>query len=142
MKTHSVKAGEIERRWFVVDAEGKILGRIATEIARVLRGKHKPTYTPHLDTGDFVVVLNADKVRLSGKKEDQKTYFRHSGFMGGERFIPFRTMLEKHPEQVIELAVKGMLPKGALGRQMRKKLKVYAGTEHPHQAQTPQPLTF
>lgn len=142
MKTYSVKAGEIERRWFVVDAEGKILGRIASEVARILRGKHKPTYTPHLDTGDFVVVLNADKVRLSGRKADQKTYFRHSGYMGGEKFIPFRTMLEKHPERVIELAVKGMLPKGALGRQMRKKLKVYAGTEHPHEAQQPEPLTF
>lgn len=142
MKTYSVKAGEIERRWFVVDAEGKILGRIASEVAQILRGKHKPTYTPHLDTGDFVVVLNADKVRLSGRKADQKTYFRHSGYMGGERFIPFRTMLEKHPERVIELAVKGMLPKGALGRQMRKKLKVYAGTEHPHEAQQPEPLTF
>ncbi|MDP9348832.1 MAG: 50S ribosomal protein L13 [Gemmatimonadota bacterium] len=140
MKTYSVKAGEIERRWFVVDAEGKILGRVATEVARILRGKHKPTYTPHLDTGDYVVVINADKVELSGKKADQKTYFRHSGYMGGERFIPFRSMLEKYPERVIELAVKGMLPKGALGREMRKKLKVYAGTEHPHQAQQPQPL--
>ncbi len=140
MKTYSLKAGEIERRWFVVDAEGKILGRVATEVARILRGKHKPTYTPHLDTGDYVVVINADKVELSGKKADQKTYFRHSGYMGGERFIPFRSMLEKYPERVIELAVKGMLPKGALGREMRKKLKVYAGTEHPHQAQQPQPL--
>lgn len=142
MKTYSVKAGEIEHRWYVVDAEGKILGRVATEVARILRGKHKPTYTPHLDTGDFVVVINADKVQLSGKKADQKTYFRHSGYMGGERFIPFRTMLEKHPERVVELAVKGMLPKGALGRQMRKKLKVYAGAEHPHQAQQPQSLNF
>lgn len=140
MKTYSVRAGEIERRWFVVDAEGKILGRVATEVARILRGKHKPTYTPHLDTGDYVVVINADKVELSGKKADQKTYFRHSGYMGGERFIPFRSMLEKHPERVIELAVKGMLPKGALGREMRKKLKVYAGAEHPHQAQQPQLL--
>jgi large subunit ribosomal protein L13 len=142
MKTYSVKAGEIERRWFVVDAEGKILGRVATEVARILRGKHKPTYTPHLDTGDYVVVINADKVQLSGNKADQKTYFRHSGYMGGERFIPFRSMLEKHPERVIELAVKGMLPKGALGREMRKKLKVYAGSEHPHQAQQPESLNI
>jgi large subunit ribosomal protein L13 len=142
MKTYSVKAGEIERRWFVVDAEGKVLGRLATEVARVLRGKHKPIYTPHLDTGDFVVVVNADKIELTGKKADQKTYFRHSGYMGGERHIPFRRMLEKQPERVIELAVKGMLPKNALGRQMRDKLKVYAGAEHPHQAQSPAPLTF
>ena len=142
MKTYSVKAGEIERRWYVVVAEGKVLGRLATEIARVLRGKHKPTYTPHLDTGDFVVVINADKVRLTGRKEDQKTYFRHTGYMGHEKFIPFREMLERHPERVIELAVKGMLPKNALGRQMRHKLKVYAGSEHPHSAQQPEPLTF
>lgn len=142
MKTYSVRAGEIERRWYVVDAEDKILGRLASQIARVLRGKHKPTYTPHLDTGDFVVVVNADKVRLSGNKADQKEYFRHTGYMGGEKFIPFRRMLEKHPERVIELAVKGMLPKGALGRQMRHKLKVYAGEAHPHQAQQPAPLNF
>jgi large subunit ribosomal protein L13 len=142
MNTYSVKAGEIERRWFVVDAEGKVLGRIATEIARILRGKHKPTYTPHLDTGDFVVVVNADKVQLTGNKADQKTYFKHTGYMGHERFIPFKEMLAKQPERIIELAVKGMLPKGALGRQMRKKLKVYAGAEHPHVAQNPQALTF
>ena len=142
MKTYSVKAGEIEHHWYVVDAEGQVLGRLATEIARVLRGKHKPIYTPHLDTGDFVVVINADKVRLTGNKADQKTYFKHTGFMGGEKFIPFRTMLEKHPERVMELAVKGMLPKNALGRQMRGKLKVYAGAEHPHAAQQPQSLTF
>jgi large subunit ribosomal protein L13 len=142
MKTYSVKAGEIERHWFVVDAQGKILGRLATEVARILRGKHKPIYTPHLDTGDFVVVINADKVALSGKKADQKEYFRHTGYMGGEYFIPFRRMLEKHPERVIELAVKGMLPKNALGKQMRKKLKVYAGAEHPHQAQQPEPLNL
>jgi large subunit ribosomal protein L13 len=142
MKTYSVKAGEIERRWFVVDAQGKILGRLATEVARILRGKHKPIYTPHLDTGDFVVIVNADKIQLSGRKADQKTYFRHTGFMGGEKFIPFRQMLEKHPERVIELAVKGMMPKNALGREMRKKLKVYAGAEHPHQAQRPEPLNI
>jgi large subunit ribosomal protein L13 len=142
MKTYSVKAGEIERRWFVVDAQGKVLGRIATEIARVLRGKHKPMYTPHLDTGDHVVVINAAGIRLTGRKEDQKTYFRHSGYMGNERHIPFRRMREKHPERVIELAVKGMLPKNALGRQMYGKMRVYAGAEHPHQGQNPEPLTF
>lgn len=141
MKTYSVKAGEIERHWHVVDAEGKILGRLATEVARVLRGKHKPTYTPHLDTGDYVVVINASKVQLSGRKEELKSYFKHTGYMGGEKFIPFKKMLEEHPERVIELAVKGMLPKNALGRQMRDKLKVYAGAEHPHAAQNPAPLT-
>jgi large subunit ribosomal protein L13 len=142
MKTYSVKAGEIERRWFVVDAEGQVLGRLSSEIARILRGKHKPMYTPHLDTGDHVVVINAEKVVLTGNKADQKTYFRHSGFMGGEKFIPFRRMMAAHPERVIELAVKGMLPKNALGRQMRLKLRVYPGTEHPHAAQQPKPLTF
>lgn len=141
MKTYSVKAGEIERRWFVVDAEDHVLGRLASEIARLLRGKHKPTYTPHLDTGDHVVVINAEKVRLTGKKADQKGYFRHSGYMGGEKIIPFRRMIETHPERVVELAVKGMLPKNALGRQMRGKLRVYAGPDHPHRAQRPEPLT-
>jgi large subunit ribosomal protein L13 len=142
MKTYSVKAGEIERRWYVVDAQGKILGRLATEVARVLRGKHKAIFTPHLDTGDHVIVINADKIELSGNKADQKTYFRHSGYMGGEKFIPYRQMLAKHPERVIELAVKGMLPKNALGRQMRSKLRVYAGAEHPHVAQNPETLTL
>lgn len=142
MKTYSVKAGEIERQWFVVDAEGQVLGRLATEIARVLRGKHKPTYTPHLDTGDFVVVVNADKIATTGSKADQKTYFRHTGYMGHERHIPFRRMQDKHPERIIEMAVKGMLPKNALGRQMYKKLRVYAGAEHPHTGQQPTTLTF
>lgn len=142
MKTYSVKAGEIERRWFVVDAQGKVLGRLASEVARILRGKHKPIYTPHLDVGDFVVVINADQIELTGNKAEQKTYFRHSGYMGGEKHIPFRRMQDKHPERIIELAVKGMLPKTALGRNMIDKLKVYAGAEHPHQAQRPEPLTF
>jgi len=140
MKTYSVKAGEIEREWFVVDAADRVLGRLATEIARVLRGKHKPIYSTHLDTGDYVVVVNAEQVRLTGKKADQKAYFRHSGYMGGERFIPFRRMQERHPERVIKLAVKGMLPKNALGREMLKKLKIYAGPEHPHAPQGPQPF--
>lgn len=142
MKTYSVKAGEIEHRWWVVDAENQVLGRLSSEIARILRGKHKPIYTPHLDTGDYVVVVNAEKVRLTGRKEEQKTYFKHTGYMGGEKFIPFRTMIAKHPERVIELAVKGMLPKNALGRQMRDKLRVYAGPQHPHEPQQPEPLTF
>jgi len=140
MRTYTPKAHEIERAWWVVDAAGRPLGRLATEIARVLRGKHKPMFTPHLDTGDHVVVVNASKVVLTGDKADKKTYFRHSGYMGGERFIPYRRMAGAHPERIIEMAVKGMLPKNALGRATYKKLKVYAGAEHPHQGQLPQPL--
>ena len=140
MTTLTPKKNEIERQWWLVDAKGQRLGRIATQIARILRGKHKPIYTPHLDTGDHVVVINASKVALSGNKADQKTYFRHSGYMGNEKHIPFKKMIETHPERVIELAVKGMLPKNSLGRQMKTKLKIYAGTEHPHQGQNPQPL--
>ncbi len=140
MKTYTPKNDEIERGWWVIDAAGQPLGRLATEVARILRGKHKPMYTPHLDTGDHVIVLNASQVALTGKKADQKTYFRHSGFMGGEKLIPFKRMIASHPERVIELAVKGMLPKNALGRQMNKKLRVYADAEHPHQGQNPQPL--
>lgn len=140
MKTYAVKASEIERNWYVVDATDKVLGRLATDIARVLRGKHKPMYSTHLDTGDYVVVVNAERVRLTGKKAEQKEYFRHSGYMGGERLIPFRRMLERHPERVIQLAVKGMLPKNTLGRQMLKKLKVYPGSDHPHAAQGPTPV--
>ncbi len=140
MKTYAVKAGEIERAWYVVDAADQVLGRLATEVARVLRGKHKPIYSPHLDTGDYVVVVNAERVRLTGKKAEQKAYFRHSGYMGGERLIPFRRMKERHPERVIQLAVKGMLPKNTLGRHMLRKLKVYAGPEHPHESQAPQPF--
>ena len=142
MKTYTPKAHEIERSWFVVDAADKPLGRLATEIASVLRGKHKPMFTPHLDTGDYVVVVNAAQVKLTGNKADQKTYFRHSGYMGGERHIPFKRMIANHPERVIELAVKGMLPKNALGRAMKLKLKVYPGADHPHQGQQPQPLNI
>ncbi len=140
MRTYTPKAEDIQHSWWIVDAAERPLGRLATGIATVLRGKHKPMYTPHLDTGDYVVVINAEKVRLTGKKADQKTYFRHSGYMGGERHIPFRRMIATHPERVIELAVKGMLPKGALGRAIKLKLKVYAGGEHPHQGQKPEPL--
>ncbi len=140
MRTYTPKATEIERRWWVVDAEDKVLGRLASEIAKLLRGKHKPMFTPHLDTGDYVVVVNAEKIRLTGSKADTKTYFRHTGYMGGAKFVPFKRMIEKHPERVIELAVKGMLPKNNLGRLMRRKLKVYAGSEHPHTGQQPQPL--
>jgi large subunit ribosomal protein L13 len=140
MTTFTPKSSDINAQWWVVDAADKPLGRVATEVARVLRGKHKPIFTPHLDTGDHVVVLNASRVKLTGNKAEQKTYFRHSGFMGGERHIPFKRMIASHPERVIELAVKGMLPKNALGRQIRKKLKVYGGSEHPHAGQQPQPL--
>ena len=140
MKTHIPRVSEIEHKWWLVDATDKPLGRLATELARILRGKHKPIYTPHLDTGDYIVILNAEKVRLTGSKPDTKTYFRHSGYIGGERHIPFRRMIETHPERVLELAVRGMLPKNTLGRAMRKKLKVYAGTDHPHHGQDPQPL--
>ena len=142
MKTYAVKAKDIERRWYVVNADGQVLGRLASRIAQILRGKHKPIYSPHLDTGDYVVVINAEKVRLTGRKAETKAYFRHSGYMGGEKFIPFQRMLATHPERVIELAVKGMLPKNALGRRMRKKLKVYAGPLHPHEAQRPEPLQW
>ncbi|TVP75277.1 MAG: 50S ribosomal protein L13 [Gemmatimonadales bacterium] len=140
MKTYTPKKNDIEAGWWVVDAADKPLGRLASEVARVIRGKHKPIYTPHLDTGDFVVVLNASQVKLTGNKADQKTYFRHSGYMGGEQHIPFRRMLDRHPERVIELAVRGMLPKNALGRQLRRKLRVYPGSEHPHQGQQPRTL--
>ncbi|MDP2479499.1 MAG: 50S ribosomal protein L13 [Candidatus Palauibacterales bacterium] len=142
MKTYSVKKGEIERVWYVVDARDQVLGRLATRVARVLRGKHKPTYSPHLDVGDYVIVVNARDVRLTGKKADTKRYFRHSGFMGGEKLVPFKRMISRKPEWVIERAVKGMLPKNTLGREMAKKLRVYAGPDHPHEAQLPRPFEF
>jgi large subunit ribosomal protein L13 len=142
MRTFTPKAEDVEHRWWLVDAENKPLGRLATEIARVLRGKHKPIFTPHLDTGDHVVVVNARKVRLTGKKAEKKTYFRYSGYMGHEKHIPFQRMIETHPERVVEMAVKGMLPKNALGRSLGKKLKVYADGEHPHHGQQPEPLEF
>ncbi|MGI6157022.1 MAG: 50S ribosomal protein L13 [Saccharofermentanales bacterium] len=137
MKTYMPNAGDVERQWFLVDAEGQVLGRLATKIAAILRGKHKPEFTPHADMGDFVVVINADKVVLTGKKEQQKIYRRHSGYPGGLREIPYEQMMEKHPERVLETAVRGMLPKNSIGRQMFRKLKVYAGPEHKHHAQKP-----
>jgi large subunit ribosomal protein L13 len=141
MKTYSQKKKEIDHRWYLVDAEGVVLGRLASKVAQLIRGKHKPTFTPHMDGGDYVVVINAEKVRLTGKKMEQKRYFRHTGYMGHERFTPVKTMLERHPHRVIEKAVFGMLPKSTLGKQtLRKKLKVYAGSEHPHAGQSPTPI--
>jgi len=141
MKTYTLKKKEIDHQWHVVDADGLVLGRLASRVAQLIRGKHKPTFTPHMDGGDFVVVVNARKVRLTGRKMEQKQYFRHTGYIGNEKFTPVATMLAKHPERVIEKAVFGMLPKGTLGRQvLRKKLKVYAGPEHPHEAQRPSPI--
>jgi ribosomal protein L13, bacterial type len=143
MKTYSAKAGDLEHRWFIVDAEGQVLGRLATEIARVIRGKHKPTFTPHMDTGDNVIVINASKVKVTGRKLEGKLYYRHTGYMGHEKFTSLGKMLAKHPERVIEKAVYGMLPKTALGRQdLRRKLRVFAGAEHTHAAQQPQVMTF
>lgn len=142
MKTFTVKASDIERKWYVVDAADKTLGRLASEIATVLRGKHKPIYTPHLDVGDYVIVINAEKIKLTGKKMEQKTYFRHTDYVGNWRHISIKEMLQRKPEYVVATAVKGMLPKGALGRQMYKKLYVYAGPEHKHIAQKPEALVF
>ncbi len=139
-RTITPKTTEIHRAWWVVDAEGKPLGRLASEVARILRGKHKPIYTPHLDTGDHVIVINSSKVRLTGRKAEQKTYFRHSGYMGGDKHVPFKTMLDRFPERVIESAVRGMLPKNRLGRKMRRKLRVYRGAAHPHRGQNPRAL--
>ena len=140
MRTFVGKPAEIEREWYVVDAEGQTLGRLASRIAPILKGKHKAIYTPHMDCGDFVVVVNAEKVRVTGRKLDQKMYHRHSGYPGGLTSISLRDQLARYPERVLQAAVKGMLPKNKLGRRMIKKLKVYAGDSHPHQAQTPQPL--
>jgi len=140
VKTYSARKGEVERNWWVVDASDKTLGRLAARIAKVLQGKDKPVYTPHIDTGDFVVVINAEKVRVTGKKSTQKSYHRHSGYPGGARSHTLREMLQKHPDRVIRQAVKGMLPKNRLARQQLRKLKVYAGAEHPHAAQMPQQM--
>ena len=140
MKTYTARAEDMEREWFLVNAEGKTLGRLASEIAQVLRGKHKPIYTPHLDCGDYVIVVNADKVQVTGRKLDQKMYYHHTGYPGGIKSISLRNQLQKHPERVLQAAVRGMLPKNRLGRRMLKKLKVYAGDSHPHQAQQPKSL--
>jgi len=142
MKTHVVKAGDIRRDWFVLDAQDLVLGRVASQVAHILKGKHKPTYSPHLDTGDHVVVINAEKLRLTGKKTEKKKYFTHSMYPGGMAWTSYRTMSESKPDRVLYLAVKGMLPRNRLGRAMMTKLKIYAGAEHPHAAQTPRALTL
>ncbi|MGQ0680207.1 MAG: 50S ribosomal protein L13 [Actinomycetota bacterium] len=141
-RTHSVKESEIDRKWWIVDAEGLVLGRLAAQVAHVLRGKHKPTFTPHLDTGDHVVIINAGKVKLTGAKIDQKVWYRHSGFPGGLRELGYGKLMQQRPATVVEKAVKGMLPHGPLGSRMATKLRVYAGGEHPHAAQQPQPLVL
>ncbi|HEY2310253.1 MAG TPA: 50S ribosomal protein L13 [Gaiellaceae bacterium] len=140
MKTYSAKPGEITREWYLVDAEGKTLGRLATQIADTLRGKRKPQFTPHVDTGDFVIVVNAEKIQVTGNKLDQKRYYRHSGYPGGLRSRTLREQLERRPTEVLRVAVKGMLPKNRLARQQITKLKIYAGPKHPHEAQNPKPL--
>ena len=142
MKTYMANPSAIERKWYVIDAEGCTLGRLSAEVASILRGKKKPIYTPHEDTGDYVIIVNAEKIKVTGKKLDQKVYYHHSDYVGGMKETTLREMLAKHPERVIELAVKGMLPKGPLGRQMIKKLFVYAGPEHKHQAQKPEALSL
>ena len=140
MKTYSAKSHEVQGDWFVVDATDKVLGRLSSELARRLRGKHKPEYTPHADTGDYLVVINADKITVTGNKAKDKIYYHHTGYVGNLKRASFEKLMETHPERIIELAVKGMLPKNPLGRAMFKKLKVYTGSEHPHSAQQPQPL--
>ena len=142
MKTYSIKAEEIHKDWFVADADNKALGRLASKVAQILKGKHKPTYTPHMDMGDFVVVVNAEKIRVSGKKEMQKTYFSHSGYPGGTKEVDLYTMRRLHPERVIQNAVKGMLPHNRLGRQIMRNLKIYSGPDHPHSSQQPKVMEF
>ena len=142
MKTHVVKAGDIRRDWFVLDAQDLVLGRVASQVAHILKGKHKPTYSPHLDTGDHVVVINVEKLKVTGKKAEKKQYFTHSMYPGGMAWTSFRTMSESKPDRVLYLAVKGMLPRNRLGRAMMTKLKIYAGAEHPHVAQSPRALTL
>ena len=142
MKTHVVKAGEIRRDWFVLDAKDLVLGRVASQVAHILKGKHKPTYSPHLDTGDHVVVINVEQLKVTGKKAEKKQYFTHSMYPGGMAWTSFRTMSESKPDRVLYLAVKGMLPRNRLGRSMMTKLRIYAGAEHPHAAQSPRALTL
>lgn len=139
-KTYATTPDVIQRRWWVVDAQGMTLGRVSSKVAQLLRGTHKPYFTPHLDTGDYVIIVNADKIHVTGKRMDQKTYYRHSGYPGGLKSMTLREMMDKFPTRALRLSIKGMLPKGPLGRRMFKKLKVYAGAEHPHQAQQPQIL--
>lgn len=140
MSTFMAKPDQVERKWYLVDASDKTLGRLATKVADILRGKHKPSFTPHIDTGDFVIIINAEKIKLTGKKWDQKKYYRHSGYPGGIKETTYKELVKKKPELIIEKAVKGMIPHNKLGRQVIKKLKVYAGSEHPHQAQQPEEL--
>ena len=142
MNSFMANPAKVERKWYVVDATGYTLGRLASEVAKVLRGKNKPIFTPHIDTGDYVIIVNAEKIKVTGKKLDQKIYYHHSDYVGGMKGTTLREMLAKKPEKVVELAVKGMLPKGPLGREMFTKLHVYAGAEHPHTAQKPEVLTF
>ena len=142
MNSFMANPAKVERKWYVVDATGYTLGRLASEVAKVLRGKNKPIFTPHIDTGDYVIIVNAEKIKVTGKKQDQKIYYHHSDYVGGMKETTLREMLAKKPEKVVELAVKGMLPKGPLGREMFTKLHVYAGAEHPHTAQKPEVLTF
>jgi len=140
MKTYSAKKGDVERSWYLVDAEGKVLGRLATEVAKILRGKNKPRFTPHVDTGDFVVIINAGKVKVTGQKMTDKIYYHHTGYLGGLKSLTFRQMMEKSPEEVVRHAIWGMLPKTKLGKRLITKLKIYAGKDHPHAAQMPQEL--
>lgn len=140
MKTYSLKANDIKKTWYVVDAEGQVLGRLASRVATVLRGKHKPSFSPHQDMGDFVIITNAEKIKATGDKENQKIYWSHSGFPGGQKKRNLETVRKKHPEKIVEIAVRGMLPHNRLGRRILRHLKVYTGPDHPHQAQQPQPL--
>jgi large subunit ribosomal protein L13 len=142
IRTYSAKTADIQRKWYLVDAEGQTLGRLATRVASVLRGKHKPIFTPHMDTGDHVVIVNAEKIHLTGDKVRRKTYYRHSGYPGGLKAETVEEVLRKKPSAILERAIKGMLPKNPLGKQMGRKLNVYAGSTHPHQAQQPEPFTF
>jgi large subunit ribosomal protein L13 len=142
VKTYATKASDIERKWYVVDATNQTLGRLASQVARILIGKHKPYFSPNMDTGDYVIIINAEKIRVTGRKLTDKLYYRHSGFPGGIKSMPLEDMLAKHPDRVLTLAIKNMLPHNRLGRQMMGKLKVYAGPEHPHEAQQPEQLSF
>lgn len=142
MKSTMATPSTIERKWYVIDATDKVLGRLATEVAMILRGKNKPTFTPYMDTGDYVIIINAEKIRVTGKKAEQKTYFRHTGYPGGGRFTSYQQMMEKHPERILEHAIRGMMPKNRLGRAMYKKLKVVVGPDHPYEAQKPEVYEF